>query len=116
MPSPPDREFPFIKGSGHRDSIYCLATNRHAHKCQKRPRNRPMKAQKRPTDTGTNSAGSLVVSGSTERVSSHAIGLLRLWDPRSAQKVAWTLFRLDSLACAHMLTPADVRHGGGAEG
>ena len=61
------------------------------HKCQKRPRNRPIKAQKRPADTGTNSAGSLVVSGSTERVSSHAIGLLRLWDPRSAQKVTLTL-------------------------
>lgn len=30
MPSPPDREFPFLKGSGHRDSIYCLATNRYA--------------------------------------------------------------------------------------
>jgi hypothetical protein len=30
MPSPPEREFPFLKGSGHQDSIYCLATNRYA--------------------------------------------------------------------------------------
>ena len=61
MPSPaPPGDITFLKASGHRDSIYCLATN---------------------------SSGSVVVSGSTERVSSHAIGLLRLWDPRSAQKV-----------------------------
>jgi len=50
----------FIKASGHQDSIYCLATN---------------------------ASGSVVVSGSTERVSTHAIGLLRIWDPRSGEKV-----------------------------
>lgn len=61
MPSPgPPGDITFMKASGHRDSIYCLAIN---------------------------SGGSVVVSGSTERVSSHAIGLLRLWDPRTAQKV-----------------------------
>jgi len=45
--------------SGHRDSVYCLATN---------------------------PAGTLLVSGSTERVSTHAIGLLRIWDPRALDK------------------------------
>ena len=61
MPSPaPPGDITFLKASGHRDSIYCLAIN---------------------------SGGNVVVSGSTERVSSHAIGLLRLWDPRTAQKV-----------------------------
>eukprot|EP00287_Rhodomonas_sp_CCMP768_P002079 CAMPEP_0196734602 /NCGR_PEP_ID=MMETSP1091-20130531/13282_1 /TAXON_ID=302021 /ORGANISM="Rhodomonas sp., Strain CCMP768" /LENGTH=729 /DNA_ID=CAMNT_0042078125 /DNA_START=337 /DNA_END=2526 /DNA_ORIENTATION=+ len=45
--------------SGHRDSVYCLATN---------------------------PSGSLFVSGSTERVSTHAIGLLRIWDPRALDK------------------------------
>ncbi len=45
--------------SGHRDSVYCLATN---------------------------PAGTLFVSGSAERVSTHAIGLLRIWDPRALDK------------------------------
>eukprot|EP00286_Rhodomonas_abbreviata_P026147 CAMPEP_0181297280 /NCGR_PEP_ID=MMETSP1101-20121128/5154_1 /TAXON_ID=46948 /ORGANISM="Rhodomonas abbreviata, Strain Caron Lab Isolate" /LENGTH=314 /DNA_ID=CAMNT_0023402203 /DNA_START=266 /DNA_END=1207 /DNA_ORIENTATION=+ len=45
--------------TGHRDSVYCL---------------------------GTNPAGTVFVSGSTERVSTHAIGLLRIWDPRVMDK------------------------------
>ena len=50
----------FLKASGHKDSVYCLATNKD---------------------------GSVIVSGSTERVSTHAIGLLRIWDPRNGHKV-----------------------------
>lgn len=55
------------KASGHKDSVYCLATN---------------------------ADGSVIVSGSTERVSTHAIGLLRLWDSRTGQKVCSNLMPL----------------------
>ncbi len=87
MPSPaPPGDITFLKASGHRDSIYCLAIN---------------------------SGGSVVVSGSTERVSSHAIGLLRLWDPRTAQQV---LLAPSSFLPAPLSSrmAADERRGGAA--
>jgi len=49
-----------LKATGHKDSVYCLAAN---------------------------GDGTVIVSGSPERVSTHAIGLLRIWDPRTGQKV-----------------------------
>lgn len=60
------------RADGHQDSVYCLATN---------------------------AAGSVVVSGSTERVSRHAIGLLRMWDPRTAAKAGRLKGHTDNVRC-----------------
>ena len=65
MPYGGGGDISFQKASGHHDSIYCLSTN---------------------------AQGSVVVSGSTERVSTYAVGLLRIWDPRTGEKVwGWGL-------------------------
>jgi WD repeat-containing protein 48 len=61
-----------MKATGHLDSVYCLATN---------------------------TAGTVVVSGSTERVSTHAIGLLRIWDPRTAEKSGRLKGHTDNIRC-----------------
>lgn len=69
---------PAAKASGHRDSVYCLAMN---------------------------SSASVMVSGSTERVSSHAIGCIRMWDPRTAQQV-----RRSRGICTHELHDGSMMH------
>mmetsp|Transcript_21955 Transcript_21955/g.60109 ORF Transcript_21955/g.60109 Transcript_21955/m.60109 type:complete len:243 (+) Transcript_21955:95-823(+) len=60
------------KCSGHMDSVYCLATNR---------------------------PGTVLVSGSPERVSAHAIGLVRMWDPRTNEAVGRLKGHNDNVRC-----------------
>jgi hypothetical protein len=59
-----------MKATGHLDSVYCLATN---------------------------TAGTVVVSGA--RVSTHAIGLLSIWDPRIAELSLRLKGHTDSIRC-----------------
>ena len=47
----------------------------------------------------TNNDGRLVVSGSTERVSTHAIGLIRLWDPRTGERTGRLKGHTDNIRC-----------------
>lgn len=46
-----------------------------------------------------NSSASVLVSGSSERVSTHAIGLLRIWDPRTGEKVGRLKGHTDNVRC-----------------
>mmetsp|Transcript_25366 Transcript_25366/g.83900 ORF Transcript_25366/g.83900 Transcript_25366/m.83900 type:complete len:707 (-) Transcript_25366:41-2161(-) len=66
----PDSQF--RRCEGHKDSVYCIATN---------------------------NDGKLVVSGSTERVSTHAIGLIRLWDPRTGERTGRLKGHTDNIRC-----------------
>ncbi|EKX42470.1 hypothetical protein GUITHDRAFT_73823, partial [Guillardia theta CCMP2712] len=63
---------PVAQMPGHKDSVYCIATN---------------------------NDGKLVVSGSTERVSTHAIGLIRLWDPRTGERTGRLKGHTDNIRC-----------------